>query len=209
MAVQRLGALERVERLADAAVAEAVDVHLEAGLVEGADDAAQRDRVDEGEAGVGRRVPAPVEVGLDEGRGPVLRDAVLHDLDRGRGEPPVGVRRPLLDQLGDLLQPALALPPQRPDHRGHEVARAGGAQVGRPGVLHAGVRTDDRVLPAGDAEREQVALALEQPRVELVGRRRREHREHQAHRALVQHAGRLARGVALDAAVGRVGGVAR
>ena len=67
-------------------------MHLEAGLVEGTDDAAQRDRVDEGVAGVGRGVPAPVEVGLDEGRGPVLRDAVLHDLDRGRGEPPVGVR---------------------------------------------------------------------------------------------------------------------
>ena len=37
--VQRLGAVEGVERLADAAVAEAVDVHLEA-LVEGTDDAA-------------------------------------------------------------------------------------------------------------------------------------------------------------------------
>ena len=34
--------------------------------------------------------PRPVEVGLDEGRGPVLCDAVLHDLDLWSREPPVG-----------------------------------------------------------------------------------------------------------------------
>ena len=79
-----IGALEGVERLADAAVAEAVHVHLEAQPVELADEAAQRLRVDEGEAGVGRRVAAAVEVGLDQRSGAVLGDAVLHDLDRGR-----------------------------------------------------------------------------------------------------------------------------
>ena len=47
----------------------------------------------------------------------------------------------------------------------------GGAQVGRARVVHAGVGPDDRVLPAGDAERVQVGLAGEQRRVVLlVGR---------------------------------------
>ena len=46
--------LDGVERLADGAVAERVEVHLEAGGVELGDVVAQRDRVDEGEPGVVR-----------------------------------------------------------------------------------------------------------------------------------------------------------
>ena len=84
--------------------------------------------------------------------------------------------------------------------------RGGRVAVGQARVLHAGVAADDRVLPGGDAERVQVALPLEQPAsVVLRADVRREHRD-QRHRALVQGAGRAAVGVALDAAVGGVGG---
>ena len=126
--------------------------------------------------GVGRRVPAPVEVGLDERRGPVLGDAVLHDLDRRWPRTARGSTPPLLDQLGDLLAARARAPTTAPRRPWPTRSPARGrAQVGRPGVLHAGVGADDGVLPAGDPQRVQVALALEQPGVELVGGRRREH----------------------------------
>ena len=47
--------------------------------------------------------------------------------------------------------PRVAVPPQRPDDVGGQVSALRGAEVRRTRVVHPGVLTDDRVLPAGDA----------------------------------------------------------
>ena len=202
----RIGALEGVQRLPHAPVPQPVEVHLEAVPVELTHVAAQPLRVDEREARVARAVAAPVEVGLDQGRGPVLGDPVLHDLDRRGREPPACVRLPLGDQLRDLLAAAPPLPPQGADHRCGEVAACRGPGVRRTGVAHPRVGPDDGVLPARDAQRVEVALALEESGVELVVVGDGQDVGEQFHRALVEHAGRLPIGVALDPTVGGVGG---
>ena len=84
---------------------------------------------------------------------------------------------------------------------------AAARRVGRAGVVHAGVRADDRVLPGRDADGVQVALALQQPAVVLLGADPRRQPRDQRHRALVQGAGRMPVGVALDPPVGGVRGV--
>ena len=66
-----------------------------------------------------------------------------------------------------------SLPRSRSHHRAPttvpgEVAVGRSPGVRRSGVAHAGVGADDRVLPAGDAERVEVALALEEAGVHLV-----------------------------------------
>ena len=85
---------------------------------------------------------------------------------------PPGLAPATLDQVGDLGEAELAVPPERADHVGHQVAVRDRVDVRRAGVGHAGVRAHDRVLPGGHAEREEVALALDQPRG-VVGRRER------------------------------------
>ena len=151
--------------------------------------------LDERVARVGRsRAPCPSRYGDEHRRREVLAHAVLHDLDARRAEPAARLRRAALDQVGDLLEPELAVPPERADHVGDQVAARDRVEVRRPGVVHAGVRADDRVLPGRDAEREQVALALEQPGGVLRRRRRRgRSRATQVHRALVQRALRACR----------------
>ena len=124
-----VGALERVEGLAHAAVAETVDVHLEARRVEGADvpRSASGSTNEMPRLSVG--VPAAVEVGLDERGRAVLDDTVLHDLHRGGGEPTRASAVAALATSSSICSSApLAVPPQRPDHRAGEVAVAGGAR---------------------------------------------------------------------------------
>ncbi len=112
---------EGVERLADGPVADGVHVHLEAGLLTGDDRLGQRLAGDEGVAPVGGRVAAAVEVGVDHRRGEVLRHAVLHDLHRRRPEPRPGQLLAPGDQVGHLLDAAVAVPPQRTDDVRREV----------------------------------------------------------------------------------------
>ena len=57
--------------------------------------------------------------------GEVLGDAVLHDFDRRRTEPAVREpRRTPLAQVRELLEPALAVPPQVADDPHHPVYAA-------------------------------------------------------------------------------------
>ena len=190
VAARGVGALEGVERLAHAPVAEAVDVDLEAVAVELADVRAQLDRVDERDAGVVGGVPAAVEVGLDEGSGAVLGDAVLHDLHRARREPAASTRRPASrGARRSARRPGRAPTTAHHDGAG-EVAGGRSAGVRRADVAHAGVAPDDRVLPARDAERVEVPLPLQQAGVHRVVVDRGQHVAEQRHRALVQHARR-------------------
>ena len=81
--------------------------------------------------------------------------------------------------------------------------------VDQRGVARPEVVAHDGVLPAGDAEAQGVALGLEEGGVLVVGRRGRGDGGDEGRRALVQGAARAAVGQALDAAVGRVGGLGR
>ena len=149
-----------------------------------------------------------VEVGIDRRAGEVLADTVLHDLDAGRGEASGGAAGAQRHQVVDLLEPARAFPPQGTDDAAGERAPARGGEVRLvvPGLRRV---VDDRVLPAGDAERVQERLALQQALVDGVGRQRRLMLRDEGLRALVQRALRRAVRVALDPAVfgiGRVGG---
>ena len=146
------GRLDRVERLANGAVAEGVEVHLETGCVELGHVVAQRDRVDEAQAGVVGGTAVVAEVGLEHRGREVLGDAVLHDLHAGGGEashPPLG---PTGDQLGDLLGTPVPLPPEGADHPCLEVTGSGGRQVDGIDVVEAEQASDGGVLPSGDTE---------------------------------------------------------
>ncbi len=199
-----VGALEGVERLAHRPLADGVHVHLEAEPVELGDALAQQGRIHV------RQPRAPAQaVGLQGRGGEVLRDAVLHDLDRAGPEPVEALcRRAPRHQLLDLIEPARPVPPQRAHDARPQRPRAGRGQVGGQLVLRARVGAHDGVLPAGDAQREQVPLRLRQRVLEVLGRRAGREQADQVHRALVQDTGRRAGGVALDAAVGGVGRVA-
>ena len=117
-------------------------------------------------------VPAAVEVRRGQRRGAVLGDAVLHDLDAGGAEPAVRVGR-----ARRSTRSATCSAPRSRSHHSAPTTSAvrsplrRGPQVRRAGVVHAGVVADDRVLPAGDAQRVQVGLAGEQRRVVLLGGR--------------------------------------
>ena len=94
--------LDGVERLAHRAFADGVDVHLEPECVESRDVAAERVGVDHAQAAVRGREAVEVEVRLEDGRGAVLEDPVLHQLHARRA---VAIRRgacPALDELLDL-----------------------------------------------------------------------------------------------------------
>ena len=200
--------LERVQRLARRAVADGVHVDLEPGVVERPHRLTQRGGLDEGVAGVAGRPAVVVEVRRGQRRREVLRDAVLHDL-HGRGaEPAAGHRLAPPDEVGHLLDAEPPFPPQGTHHVGAQVAVAGRGDVGRRRVVHPGVGADDRVLPAGDAERVQVGLPLHQGRVVLLPRRARQQARDQRGRPLVQRAARPPVRVPLDASVGGVGGPA-
>ncbi len=201
------GGREGVERLPDAAVADRVHVHLEALGRQRDHDLLELLGVDERVAGVVGGVAAPVEVRRPEGGRAVLEHAVLHDLHARRPEAWAGQGLAAAHEIGDLGDPEAAVPPERADHVGDEVALLDRAQIGRAGVVHAGVRADDRVLPGRDAEREQVGLTRDEPVVVVLLGRGRQQPGDQAHRTLVEGAGRRAVGEPLDPAVGRVRGL--
>ena len=164
--------------------------------------------VDERDARVVGEVAVAVAVRLEHRGGEVLGDAVLHDLDGCRGEASAPVPLAPLEDRRDLLEALRAVPPDRPDHARGERAVGRRREVGGARVSGIPVRSDDGVLPAGDAERVQVALAEQQRLGEPLERLLGQQPVDEGHRALVQRARRVAVGVALDAAVGRVGGVA-
>ena len=114
--------LERVQRLPHPAVADAVHVHLEALGVEPGDVRRSASGSTKEWPALSVGVAAAVEVRRGQRGRAVLGDAVLHHLDAGRAEPAVGVLRPPLDQRLDLLLAPVAVPPQRPDDVGGEVA---------------------------------------------------------------------------------------
>ncbi len=208
-AVGLSGRLDRVQGEPDGPVADRVLVHLEAEPVELDDGGQQVGRLEVGQPVVAAVAAVPVAVGLEHRAGEVLQHAVDHDLDGCRVETGAGhggVRRRAapLDQVGDLLDPSVPVPPQRPDDPGGQLAVGG-----QPLVGPLGVRGDPGVLPAGDAERVQVPLRGQDRRAPgVLGGGGHDVLVDPVRRALVQRAGRLAgRRVALDPAVGRVGGV--
>ena len=107
-------------------------------------------------------------------------------------------------QVADLLDPTVAVPPQRSDDASGQLAIRGQSLVGE-----LGVGGDPCVLPAGDAEGVQVLLrGQDRLTPGIRGRRRDDVLVDPVRRALVQGAGGFAgRRVALDPTVGRVGGV--
>ena len=145
-----------------------------------------------------------VQVGLEHRGGVVFRHAVQHHLDAGRAE--AAVRHPPVRQLRQLLKPLAPVPPHRADHVHPQRPRAGGPQVGAGWVDLSRHLADDRVLPAGDPERQQVGLGGEERGVVVIVGHLGQQPRHQGHGALLEHAGRLAAGVALDPAVRRVRG---
>ena len=203
--VRRARGLHRVQRHPHRPVADRVHVHLEAVGVELGEGGLEQLGVDVREPAVVGVTAAPVAVGLEHRAGVVLQHAVGHDLDRGRVEARRAAGLAQGAQLVDLLEAASPVPPQRRDHPAGELPAVGQ----RPVSLHR-LRGHPGVLPAGDAERVQVPLRLEDAFLPAGPVRCR----HQpglvvVRRALVQGPGRLTgRGVALDPAVGRVGGVA-
>ena len=203
-AVRGRGGLERVERLAHRPVAQRVHVHLEAERVQPGDVHAQLAWVDEAQSPVAGRAAAPVQVGLQQGGGEVLDDAVLHDLDRGRGEAGSPGLRPPGHQLVDLLAAAAPVPPQRADHPGLQRSGLLGLQVDRQRVGLAEQRPDGGVLPGRDTVGEHHLLGHQQPGELVLGGGHRRQSLDEAGSPLVQGARRRARGVPLDPAVGRV-----
>lgn len=110
-------------------------------------------------------------------------------------------------QIGDLLQAALAVPPQGADHAGPQRALAGGAEVDAEVVGVAGEGADHGVLPAGHAEGEEVLLRGEESGVRLVGGDDRHVPGDQVHGALLEGSGGGAVRLPLDPPVHGIGGV--
>ena len=201
----RAGSLDGVERVADRPVAERVEVHLDARLVEGGHVAGELAGVDEVQPGVPSRAAVVIEVGGEHRGGVVLHDAVEHHLHAGRPESPGRVVLAVVEQPLELLQALVPLPPLRPDDVRYQCAGRRRAQVRVRRVVNGGVAgPDDGVLPAGDAERQQVVLGGEQPPVLVLPGDLRQQPAHQPHRAFLQHADGLAGRVPLDPAVGRI-----
>jgi hypothetical protein len=99
----RAGSLDGVERGADRPVAERVEVHLEARLVEGGHVAGELAGVDEVQPGVPSRAAVVIEVGGEHRGGVVLHDAVEHHLHAGRPESPGRVVLAVVEQPLELL----------------------------------------------------------------------------------------------------------
>ena len=140
-----------------------------------------------------------LQVGLHRDRGAVFDDAVHEELDAA-GRQAVGRGRLApLDQLADLLKAPLVVPQQGQPH-----ARCQPARPLHGGVRRLPFRPDDGVLPAGDAQRVELALPLPQPGLQIGLAGGRHVVRHQVDGALLQHAGRRAVRIALDPAVRRV-----
>ena len=157
-------------------------------------------------AGLAGRAPVPVQVGLQHGGRVVLGDTVQHHLHAGGAEGPGLPGAALVEQFAELFQAAVPVPPQGAGHAGQQGARLRRPQVGGQRVGLALVPADDRVLPAGDAQGQQVVLGGQQRVVPVVLGDLRQEAGHQDGRALLQHADGLTGGVPLDPAVRGVRG---
>ena len=124
------GGRDGIECLAHGPVADGVEMRLEPERVEARDVPLERLGIDHAQAAVVRRVAVVVQVRLDEAAGPVLEDAVLHQLDAGRGVAADRRTRATLDELLDLLRATRPIPPQRPDDPGRQLATTGERRVG-------------------------------------------------------------------------------
>jgi len=180
--------LDGVQRLAYGAVAQRVEVHLEAEPVQGGDMGAQGDGVDEAQSG--RLFPAVVRVGGEETGCPVLHDPVLHDLDGARRETARAAALTAIEQLVDLLGAATTVPPQCASHPCGEHARRRGLAVGAEDVEATEAGPDQSVLPRRDSQGMQHALRAEEGVDEFtVGGRRHEPAD-EVGGALLEHPGR-------------------
>jgi hypothetical protein len=195
-----------VQRVADGAVSQRVEVNLEPLLVERGDVSGELVRIDEVEAGLVAHTALAVQVGLEHGGGVILGHPVQHDLHAGGAEaagPPILAG---FHELLDLVHAAVPVPPERAHHVGQQRARPRCPQVSADRVLATVVAADDRVLPAGDPERQQVFLGCQQGLVPVLLGHLGEQVAHKKRGALLQHAVRLPGAVALDPAVRRVRG---
>ena len=206
VAVRRPSGLERVQGLSDRAFPDRVDVHLEPLGVQAGDGDLQLLGLDERRPAVVGGPALGVQVGLEDRGGEVLDHAVLHDLDRRGREPPDPAPLARGEQVLDLLDPPVAVPPQRAHDPSGQLPGGGDLPVGVEGRVAA---ADDRVLPRRDPERMQVALGGEEPFDPVRRLRLRDVPLDQDERALVHGARGFARRVADDPPVRRVGRVAR
>ena len=200
--------LDHVERGADREIADGVEVELEPRRAQPDRGFPQHLRLDEQAPLVAGGVPGMVQVRGGHRGGERLAHAVEHQLDRGRPELAVAGLLAPRQQVVDLVETAVAVPPQRADHVAAEQAVVGRHEVGVERVRHAELarRADAGVLEAGDAQRVQVRLARDEAGHELGRGGLRHVRRDQAHRPVVQRARRAAGAVPLDPAVRRVGG---
>ncbi len=203
VAVRGARRLDRVESLAHGAVADRVEVHLEAVGVELRHRLLEELRLDHRDAAHVLLARQPVR--LEHDGGVVLHHAVLHDLDGADVEPALRVFAAQALDVLDLFEALAPLPPDRADDVQLEVARVVDAAVGLEVLL-----VDRGVLDAGDAVAIQHLDRVAEPRVALRVRRRRLLGVDQRVAALLEAADGLVRlRVAIDAAVGRVGRVVR
>ncbi len=200
-AVHSQRVLYRVEALACGTVADGVKVRLEAVRVKSCDGLLEQLRLHERDAGIVARVTVPVFVWRKHRGREVLRDAVLHDLDARRGEATSAKRGPAVYQLGYLLEPARAIPPQRPHNASGKRPLCTESEISGAGVTHVRVVPYYRVLPRGDTKRVQVLLRHEQCTHAFVERGVGDEVADHLHRALVERSGWLAIDVPFDAAV--------
>ena len=121
-AVRGARGLDRVERRAHRAVPERVLVHLEALRVEPHEGLGEQPLLHELDAAV-VLLAEMTFVGSEHRAGRALGTPVEHDLDRARVDVAAGPPLPLLDELADLLQLAMAVPPQRRDDARGELPR--------------------------------------------------------------------------------------
>ena len=205
-AVRRPRRLERVQGLSDRALPDRVDVHLEPLGVQAGDGRLQLLGLDERRPAVVGGPALGVQVGLEDGGGEVLDHAVLHDLDRRGREPPDPAPLARREQVLDLLDPPVPVPPQRAHDPRGQLPGGGDLPVGVEGRIAA---ADDRVLPRRDPERMQVALRGEEPFDPIRRLRLGDVPLDEDERALVHGARGFARRVADDPPVRRVGRVAR
>ncbi|CAB5028053.1 unannotated protein [freshwater metagenome] len=180
-------------------------VHLKTEAVEFCYGGVEQVGLEEGDSAVVGVAAAAVAVGLQHRAGVVLKHSVGHDLD-GRGVERASRHGfPGLHEAVDLLETAIALPPQRPNHVRREPVGRGEASVGR-----GGVGRDPGVLPGGDAVSVEEGLCVQQRALPVDHRRNRQHVVvHRVGRTLVEGSGGLSGdGIALDSPVDGVGGVA-
>ena len=112
LAVHAPGGRDRIERLAHGPVPDGVEMWLEPERIQTRDVCLEHLGVDHAHAPVACRTTHVVEVWLEEGAGPVLEDAVLHQLDGGRRITADRSAFAPCDELLDLLRAAPPIPPQ-------------------------------------------------------------------------------------------------